>query len=275
MADYESEGRQKAAEITTEADRAARTREADARAQQDRDRGPGERRRRPHPRRPRTPRTASSTCSWRTSARSSRSSRDPRRAPVEHEAPAVEAAGAVRRCRPSSRPKPVSHQPASDCIVIHASLTCSAPSSPTSSPASPRCGRRSAAVVRRFGQVVARPGPGLWVGLPWGIDRVDRVPVRTARQLTVGYDPDTWSDVSGHAARPVPHRRPEPRQRATRPRLRHRRDRRRNSTTTSCTRIRSTSVLGPRGGGRGGRVGRPGGRSIRCCSPATPRCRRG
>src|SRR5262245_29465862 len=53
------------------------------------------------------------------------------------------------------------------------------------------------AVVRRFGQVVARPGPGLWVGLPWGIDRVDRVPVRTARQLTVGYNPETWSDVPG------------------------------------------------------------------------------
>src|SRR5437870_4950977 len=44
------------------------------------------------------------------------------------------------------------------------------------------------AVVRRFGKVVARPGPGLWVGLPWGIDRVDRVPVRTVRQLTVGFD---------------------------------------------------------------------------------------
>jgi membrane protease subunit HflK len=56
------------------------------------------------------------------------------------------------------------------------------------------------AVVRRFGQVVARPGPGLWVGLPWGIDRVDRVPVRTARQLTVGYNPDTWSDVPGTPA---------------------------------------------------------------------------
>jgi membrane protease subunit HflK len=47
------------------------------------------------------------------------------------------------------------------------------------------------AVVRRFGEVVARPGPGLWVGFPWGIDRVDRVPVRTARQLKVGYDPAT------------------------------------------------------------------------------------
>jgi membrane protease subunit HflK len=53
------------------------------------------------------------------------------------------------------------------------------------------------AVVRRFGNVVARPRPGLWIGLPWGIDRVDRVPVLTARQLTVGYDPATWSDVSG------------------------------------------------------------------------------
>jgi modulator of FtsH protease HflK len=53
------------------------------------------------------------------------------------------------------------------------------------------------AVVRRFGQVVARPGPGLWVGLPWGIDRVDRVPVSTARQLAVGYYPDSWSDIPG------------------------------------------------------------------------------
>jgi membrane protease subunit HflK len=43
-------------------------------------------------------------------------------------------------------------------------------------------------VVRRFGRVVARPGPGLWVGLPWGFDRLDRVSVRTARQLTVAGD---------------------------------------------------------------------------------------
>ena len=42
-------------------------------------------------------------------------------------------------------------------------------------------------VVRRFGKVVARPHPGLWVGLPWGIDRVDRVPVRTARQVKAGF----------------------------------------------------------------------------------------
>jgi membrane protease subunit HflK len=50
------------------------------------------------------------------------------------------------------------------------------------------------AVVRRFGRVVARPGPGLGVGLPWGVDRVDRVPVRTVRQLRIGYDPDATSD---------------------------------------------------------------------------------
>jgi modulator of FtsH protease HflK len=53
------------------------------------------------------------------------------------------------------------------------------------------------AVVRRFGQVIARPGPGLWVGLPWGIDRIDRVPVRTVRQLRAGYNPDTASDATG------------------------------------------------------------------------------
>src|SRR3954470_18304198 len=42
------------------------------------------------------------------------------------------------------------------------------------------------AVVRRFGRVVAHPGPGLWVGLPWGVDRADRLPVRAVRQLAVG-----------------------------------------------------------------------------------------
>lgn len=56
------------------------------------------------------------------------------------------------------------------------------------------------AVVRRFGEVVARPGPGLWVGLPWGIDRVDRVPVRTVRQLRTGYDPETAFDAPGTPA---------------------------------------------------------------------------
>lgn len=53
------------------------------------------------------------------------------------------------------------------------------------------------AVVYRFGKVVARPGPGLWVGLPWGIDRVERVPVSTSRQLQLGYEPEQWSDNPG------------------------------------------------------------------------------
>ncbi len=53
------------------------------------------------------------------------------------------------------------------------------------------------AVVRRFGQVVAHPGPGLFVSLPWGIDRVDRVPVRTTRQFNLGYNNDANSDTSG------------------------------------------------------------------------------
>ena len=51
------------------------------------------------------------------------------------------------------------------------------------------------AVVRRFGRVVARPGPGLWVGLPWGIDRVDKFQVRTVRQLSVGYTPEEAADT--------------------------------------------------------------------------------
>lgn len=45
-------------------------------------------------------------------------------------------------------------------------------------------------VVRRFGQVVDTPGPGLWIGLPWGMDRVDRVPVDRIRNVAVGYTPD-------------------------------------------------------------------------------------
>lgn len=50
------------------------------------------------------------------------------------------------------------------------------------------------AVVRRFGKVAARPGPGLGFCLPWGIDRVDRVPVRTVRQFRVGYDPEAATE---------------------------------------------------------------------------------
>lgn len=61
-------------------------------------------------------------------------------------------------------------------------------------------GPEERAVVRRFGAVVARPGPGLWVGLPWGFDRVERVPVRTVRQIQVGYAPEAWSDAPGTPA---------------------------------------------------------------------------
>lgn len=50
-------------------------------------------------------------------------------------------------------------------------------------------------VVRRFGAVVATPGPGLWLGLPWGLEKVDRVPVDLVRRVTVGYDPDADLEV--------------------------------------------------------------------------------
>src|SRR5881275_280169 len=44
------------------------------------------------------------------------------------------------------------------------------------------------AVVRRFGRVLdVQPRAGLWVGFPWGIDRVDRVPVEQVRRVAVGY----------------------------------------------------------------------------------------
>jgi membrane protease subunit HflK len=43
------------------------------------------------------------------------------------------------------------------------------------------------AVVRRFGRILAdKPGPGLFVGLPWGFDRVERVPVRRVKRVVVG-----------------------------------------------------------------------------------------
>ncbi len=43
------------------------------------------------------------------------------------------------------------------------------------------------AVVRRFGRILEhKPGPGWFVGLPWGMDRVDRVPVGRARRVSIG-----------------------------------------------------------------------------------------
>jgi len=53
------------------------------------------------------------------------------------------------------------------------------------------------AVVRRFGRIVDHPGPGLWVGFPTGIDRIDRVPVSVVRQLSVGYNSEESSDAPG------------------------------------------------------------------------------
>jgi membrane protease subunit HflK len=47
------------------------------------------------------------------------------------------------------------------------------------------------AVVRRLGRVLEeQPGPGLWFGLPWDIDVVDRVPIERVRRVEVGYNAD-------------------------------------------------------------------------------------
>src|SRR5215204_7096619 len=54
------------------------------------------------------------------------------------------------------------------------------------------------AVVRRFGRVLEeKPEPGLWIGLPWGMDRVDRVEVDRVRQVSVGYSEDESGLPSG------------------------------------------------------------------------------
>jgi membrane protease subunit HflK len=43
------------------------------------------------------------------------------------------------------------------------------------------------AVVRRFGRILDdKPGPGLFVGLPWGFDQVERVPVGRVKRVVVG-----------------------------------------------------------------------------------------
>src|SRR3954447_8619948 len=86
------------------------------------------------------------------------------------------------------------------------------------------------AVVRRFGRVVARPGPGLWVGFPAGIDRLHRVPTGTLPPAPRRSPPPRPRrlpprGVRGEPDRPVPHRGPEPRQRPGGHRLRGRRGR--------------------------------------------------
>ena len=50
--------------------------------------------------------------------------------------------------------------------------------------------RGERAVVRRFGRIASTPGPGLYFGLPWGMDRVDRIAVDQVRRIVVGYQPD-------------------------------------------------------------------------------------
>jgi membrane protease subunit HflK len=52
-------------------------------------------------------------------------------------------------------------------------------------------------VVRRFGRIIATPGPGLYIGLPWGLDRVDREQVSRERRVTVGFDKRLAEDESG------------------------------------------------------------------------------
>jgi membrane protease subunit HflK len=52
------------------------------------------------------------------------------------------------------------------------------------------------AVVRRFGAVLAEPWePGLHWGLPWGLDRVDRLKVNQTRTLAVGASGPTDSPL--------------------------------------------------------------------------------
>jgi membrane protease subunit HflK len=51
-------------------------------------------------------------------------------------------------------------------------------------------------VVKRFGQIIDVVGPGLRVGLPWGIDRVERVGVDRFRQVKIGLDPTEGDDLS-------------------------------------------------------------------------------
>src|SRR5947209_14383371 len=45
------------------------------------------------------------------------------------------------------------------------------------------------AVVRRLGRMLPdKPGPGLFIGLPWGLDQVARVPVGRVKRVLVGLE---------------------------------------------------------------------------------------
>src|SRR5271155_3561581 len=53
------------------------------------------------------------------------------------------------------------------------------------------------AVVRRFGRVLPdKPQPGLFIGLPWGMDRVDRIPVDRVQSVVVGYQDEESSSTA-------------------------------------------------------------------------------
>ena len=53
------------------------------------------------------------------------------------------------------------------------------------------------AVVRRFGRVLPdKPKPGLLIGLPWGMDRVDRIAVDRVQSVVVGYQETDTASVS-------------------------------------------------------------------------------
>jgi len=52
------------------------------------------------------------------------------------------------------------------------------------------------AVVRRFGRLAGVRGPGLWFGLPWGMDRVDRLAIDRVRRVTLGYQPGDAESAS-------------------------------------------------------------------------------
>ena len=62
-----------------------------------------------------------------------------------------------------------------------------------------RVGPDERAAVLRFGRLVATPGPGLFIGLPWGMDRVERVKTAQVRRLIVGYRPETLDGESAPA----------------------------------------------------------------------------
>jgi membrane protease subunit HflK len=53
------------------------------------------------------------------------------------------------------------------------------------------------AVVRRFGRILPdHPGPGLHIGLPWGIERIDRVPIGNVRRVAVGFREASADDAA-------------------------------------------------------------------------------